>query len=711
MRFDGVIIVDWSAAARPTTGKDSIWIGQAGAGAQAPVNAPTRHAAMEVLCHRIEAALASGQRLLIGADFPFAYPQGFAKALTGRHGALSIWEWLADEVADAPDNANNRFDLANRINASLPGVGPFWGRPPHLDLPHLPAKGSARHRMPFAERRAVEAAERRTQPVWKLYTTGSVGSQALLGIARFDKLKSDLGAACAIWPLEPHDKAEVVLAEVWPSLLTKEIAAVEAQYPCKDAAQVDILARAFAGLPPKKLTAMLSPDAPREILAEEGWILGAGAVQDLRSGLGNTLPELTPPRLRNDCFAMPQGVNWVPVDEALAKLDAALIPLTTTETLPVAKAGGRILAEDVIARRSNPPRPNSAVDGYGFARDALQGDGPYTLPLAKGRAAAGQPFEGVVPPGQAIRILTGAILPDGVDTVVLEEDCATDGARVAFDGPIKARLNTRKAGEDVAEGELALAKGRRLTPPDLSLLAALGVGSASVYRPLRVGILSTGDEIIARAGDPALPHQIHDANRPMLLELARQWGFTPVDLGHVKDDPKKIRARLDKGAQDADVILTSGGASAGDEDHVSRLLRSEATLSSWRIAMKPGRPLAFALWKGVPVLGLPGNPVAAFVCALVFGRPALSKMAGGPFAVVQGFTVPAAFAKRKKAGRREYLRARLNGDGHAEVFRSEGSGRISGLSWAEGLVELPDGAADIEPGTPVRFIPYGSFGL
>jgi molybdopterin molybdotransferase len=711
VRFDGVIIVDWSAAAKPTTGKDSIWIGQAGSGVQPPVNAPTRHAAMEVLQSRIEVARASGQRLLIGADFPFAYPQGFAKALTGREGALALWQWLAAEVQDAPDNANNRFELANRINKGFPGVGPFWGCPAHLDLPHLPAKGSARQYMPFAERRAVEAAERGTQPVWKLFTTGSVGSQALLGIPRLAKLKADLGSACAVWPFEPLEDAEIVLAEVWPSLLTKEIAELEARYPCKDAAQVDILARAIAGLPTERMAALLKPDASLELLQEEGWILGAGAVQDLRSGLGETVPELTPPRLRNDCFAMPQGVSWVPVTEALAKLDAALIPLTTTETLPVAKAGGRILAEDVFAHRSNPPRPNSAVDGYGFAREALQGEGPYTLPLVKGRAAAGQPFEGAVPAGQAIRILTGAILPDGVDTVVLEEDCATDGARVAFDGPIKARINTRKAGEDVAEGEMALPKGRRLTPPDLALLAALGVGSVSAYRPLRVGVLSTGDEIIATAGDPALHHQIHDANRPMLLELARQWGFTPVDLGHVKDDPKKIRARLDKGARDADVILTSGGASAGDEDHVSRLLRSEATLSSWRIAMKPGRPLALALWKGIPVLGLPGNPVAAFVCALVFGRPALSKMAGGPFVAPQGFTVPAAFTKRKKAGRREYLRARLNEEGHAEVFRSEGSGRISGLSWAEGLVELPDDAVDITHGMHVRFVPYGSFRL
>ncbi len=419
---------------------------------------------------------------------------------------------------------------------------------------------------------------------------------------------------------------------------------------------------------------------------------------------------LTPPRLRNDCFAMPQGVAWVPVDEALARLRAALVPIDETETLQVAAAAGRILAADCVARRSNPPRANSAVDGYGFAH-AATGAGVQRLPLVEGRAAAGQPYAGAVPAGQAVRILTGAILPEGVDTVVLEEDCATDGAVVAFDGPVKPRANTRKAGEDVAEGALALAKGHRLRAPDLALLSALGIPEATVYRRLRIGVVSTGDEIVASPDRPALPHQIYDANRPMLLALASAWGAVPVDLGHVRDDPAAIAAALDRGAAEADVILTSGGASAGDEDHVSTLLRERGNLSSWRIAMKPGRPLALALWSGLPVFGLPGNPVAALVCALVFARPALSLMAGAGWAEPQAFTVPAAFTKTKKAGRREYLRARIGADGRAEVFASEGSGRISGLAWATGLVELPDEALSVAPGDPVRFLPYAGFGL
>ncbi|MGB7271296.1 MAG: gephyrin-like molybdotransferase Glp [Albidovulum sp.] len=420
--------------------------------------------------------------------------------------------------------------------------------------------------------------------------------------------------------------------------------------------------------------------------------------------------DLIPPRLRDDCFAMPQGVSWVPVDEALARLQAALTPLTQVETVATSFARGRILATDCVARRSNPPSANSAVDGYGFAH-ASTGKGLQRLPLVTGRAAAGQPYGDSVPAGFAVRILTGAILPPGVDTVVLEEDCATDGATLAFDGPIKANANTRRAGEDMNLGDVALKAGHRLRAPDLALLSALGIAEVSVFRPLRVGVLSTGDEIIADPAQEAATHQIYDANRPMLLALAADWGCTPVDLGHVRDDPDQIAERLDQAASVADVILTSGGASAGDEDHVSTLLRTKGSLSSWRIAMKPGRPLALALWHGVPVFGLPGNPVAALVCALIFARPALSLMAGAGWAAPLAFTLPAAFTKSKKPGRREYLRARLNAAGQAEVFASEGSGRISGLSWATGLVELPDGAVEVRPGTMVRFMPYCGFGL
>ncbi len=436
----------------------------------------------------------------------------------------------------------------------------------------------------------------------------------------------------------------------------------------------------------------------------------AGFIQ-ARLGLGQVAdaPDIAAPRLKDDCFALPPGVDWTPVDTALEQLRAALAPVVGVETVPVQEALGRVLARDHVAARANPPGANSAVDGYGFAHAGLPPGDPV-LPLVQDRAAAGSPASGSVPPGHAIRILTGALLPQGVDTVVMQEDVTLADGHIAFGAGMKPGANARKAGEDVAAGALALAQGRKLAPQDLALLSALGLERAEIHRRLRVGILSTGDEIVA-PGSTADPARTYDANRPMLLALAQGWGYAAVDLGHVGDDRAALRARLDRAVETTDVILTSGGASAGEEDHVSALLTEAGAMTEWRIALKPGRPLALGMWKTTPVFGLPGNPVAALVCSLIFARPSLSVLSGAGWLEPQGFAVPAGFAKSKKAGRREYLRARIGADGRAEVFKSEGSGRISGLSWATGLVELGDTARDIQPGDPVRFLPFGSFGL
>lgn len=422
-----------------------------------------------------------------------------------------------------------------------------------------------------------------------------------------------------------------------------------------------------------------------------------------------TRPDLVPPKLRNDCFALPPGVDWTPVDEALDRLRDSLGVVVGVERLAVRGGLGRVLAEDVAAARSNPPAANTAVDGYGVAFASI-GEGANVLPLVAGRAAAGSPYPGKVPAGEAIRILTGALLPEGVDTVILEEDVTLGEGRIAFDAGVKKGANARKAGEDVAEGSTVLPAGRVLTPADLALLSATGVVEIAVRNRLRVGVLSTGDELVA-PGETADPGRTYDANRPMLLALAEAWGHLPVDLGHVGDDPQALTERLDEATGLADVVLTSGGASAGDEDHVSAVLHASGGLQTWRIAMKPGRPLALAMWQGMPVFGLPGNPVAAFVCSLIFARPAFSVLAGSGWTMPMALTVPAAFEKRKKAGRREFLRARLGPEGRAEVFASEGSGRISGLSWAEGLVELEDGERHVRPGDPVRYLPYAGFGF
>lgn len=416
---------------------------------------------------------------------------------------------------------------------------------------------------------------------------------------------------------------------------------------------------------------------------------------------------IKPPPLRDDCFALPAGVSWTPVEDALALLRARLAPVTGVETVGLNDALGRVLARDCEARRSNPPQANSAVDGYGFA--GAVPEGAHVLPLIKGRAAAGGMFDGTVPAGTAIRVLTGAALPDGVDTIILEEDVTTDGTQIAFHGPLKAGANARRAGEDATGGQTILTAGRALTPADLALLSVTGLSQVVVRARLRVAVVSTGDELV-EPGNPAAPGQIFDANRPMLLAMLHQFGFEPVDMGIVADDRDLLRGQLDAAAAQADVIITSGGASAGDEDHVSALLGETGALQEWRIAIKPGRPLALAMWNGKPVFGLPGNPVAALVCTLVFARPAMGVLAGTGWQEPQGFDLPAAFEKRKKPGRREYLRARVR-NGKAEVFASEGSGRISGLSWADGLVELEDGERHIQQGDLVRYIPFAGFGL
>jgi len=416
---------------------------------------------------------------------------------------------------------------------------------------------------------------------------------------------------------------------------------------------------------------------------------------------------ITPPPLRNDCFALPAGVHWTPVDEALALLRERLTPVTGSETVHVSRAMGRVLADDVVAPRANPPLPNTAVDGYGFAGG--RPEGPHVLLLSDERAAAGPRLTSVVPVGQAVRILTGAALPTGVDTVVLQEDVTVADGQIAFNGPIKAGANTRRAGEDVHKGDVILKAGLRVTAADMAILAATGVDQVDVRVRLRVAVVSTGDELV-EAGETAKQDQIFDANRPMLLSMITAMGHVPVDMGRCADDRAALSRVLDDAARKADVVITSGGASAGDEDHVSSLLTEVGAMQMWRIAIKPGRPLALGLWNTTPVFGLPGNPVAAMVCMLVFASPAMAQLAGAGWVAPVGYDVPANFTKSKNEGRREYLRARIC-DGQVDVFGSEGSGRISGLSWADGLVELTEEAQQINKGDLVRYIPLGSYGL
>ena len=338
-----------------------------------------------------------------------------------------------------------------------------------------------------AERRDCDVVAGAASSCFQLYYPPTVGGQVLMGLPVLARLRHRFGAGLAVWPFQPWRAAPVVLAEIWPGLIEGAVKAALGQagkHAIRDREQVRLLARALAALHPGRLAAML--DAPPQIARrEEGWILGAGHEEELEMA---TQPgPLRPPPLTNDCFALPQGVSWTPVDEALAALRARLRPVTGVEEVAVMQASNRVLATDVAARRANPAHPNTAVDGYGFAAATLPEGEEVVLPLVAGRAAAGAPFDGAVPAGHAVRILTGALLPEGVDTVVLEEDTRSDGARVAFRASVKPGANTRRAGEDVPQDATCLRAGRVLTPADLALAAATGHGVLPVRARLRGG--------------------------------------------------------------------------------------------------------------------------------------------------------------------------------------------------------------------------------
>ncbi|WP_298841808.1 gephyrin-like molybdotransferase Glp [uncultured Roseobacter sp.] len=682
-------MVDWSGGndRGPTPCADAIWAGVARGGrSEEPVYLRNRQVAEDWIASFLREERDAGRRVFAGFDFPFGYPKGFCRALTGEDDPLGLWGWFEAHVEDAPDR-NNRFDLAARINLAHGGKGPFWANALRRDIDGLP-RNMTGYVNPFPKKRLAEEKATGAFTCWQLAGAGAVGSQILMGLPVLERLRHRFGAA--VWPFEPL-KTDIAFVEIWPSLTLDKAP----DNMIRDAWQVSETARMVSLVPPDTLAKMLAVDA-----SEEGWIFGLGFEDDLKTAAA------LPPLLTNSCFALPPGVQWTPVAEALEHLRRNLAPVTAIRNVPVAQATGLVTAAAVQAARSNPPLPNTAVDGYGFAGG--RPDGVHRLPLSASRAAAGD-APGRLGAGEAMRVLTGAALPEGVDTVVLQEDVVVADGHISFRGPVKTGANTRRAGEDVTSGDTAVAAGVRIGAPEAALLAATGVRTVQVHDPLRVAVVSTGEELVEQ-GDVARDGQIFDANRPMLLEMVARLGHVPLDMGRVPDDRAALKQRFDEAALRADVILTSGGASAGDEDHVSALLDETGTMTLWRIAVKPGRPLALGLWQQKPVFGLPGNPVAALVCALVFARPAMAVLAGETWSDPQGFDVPAAFSKNKKPGRSEYLRARIR-NGAAEVFPSEGSGRISGLAWADGLVELPMEAMDITPGTPVRYIPFGSFGL
>ncbi len=411
-------------------------------------------------------------------------------------------------------------------------------------------------------------------------------------------------------------------------------------------------------------------------------------------------------QLTDDCFAF--GGELMATAEALGLLAERTSTVVSTEPVALRQASGRILAEDIAANGDVPPHDNSAVDGYAVAFDDLDANAETRLAVV-GRATAGHPFTGRVGRGQSVRIFTGAAMVAGPDTVIMQEDCASDGDTVIIRPGIKRGANVRSAGEDIKAGSVILEKNRRLRPQDVGLAASVGRSRLTVYKPLRVAVFSTGDELYDP--DQELPAGgIHDSNRYTLAALLEELGCAVYDLGILNDRFETIRDALDGAARHHDLIVTSGGMSVGEEDHVKAAVEALGNLHFWRLAIKPGRPIGLGQVGAVPFIGLPGNPVAVMVTFMRIARPMILRLGGCTDVTPNVFRVRADFSHKKKSGRREWVRARLISDGDGQLvaakFPRQGAGILSSMVDADGLVELPEDMKQLEAGTIVDFLPF-----
>ncbi len=420
-------------------------------------------------------------------------------------------------------------------------------------------------------------------------------------------------------------------------------------------------------------------------------------------------------KLEDDCFVSDK--DRLPHAEAIAILKSRVRPVVGEEEVPLDWAHGRYLAKPIIAPRAIPGHDNAAVDGYAFAHSDYDKERGASFQIV-GQAAAGHPHPGPAAGGSAVRIFTGAVMPEGLDTVAMQEDVRIEereGELFALIPPgLKPGANRRLAGEDTKAGEALVKAGASLRPQDLASAAACGVDRLPCHARLKVGIVSTGDEIL-RPGAPYQPGKVYDSNAPMLLALCQACGTDPIDLGVLPDDAARVRKEFEEAARRFNVLVVSGGASQGAEDYVVRTLDEIGKRHLWQIAIKPGRPMSFGQIGDCVVLGLPGNPVAVFVCFLLYVRPVLTRLAGGNWPEPVRYKLPAAFEQTKKAGRREFWRAKLEkgDDGSLAVakFARDGSGLISSLRESDGLIDVAEDVTKIDRGDLVDFIPYAEFGL
>tara|TARA_B100000676_G_scaffold189973_1_gene186803 strand:+ start:5327 stop:6583 length:1257 start_codon:yes stop_codon:yes gene_type:complete len=411
-------------------------------------------------------------------------------------------------------------------------------------------------------------------------------------------------------------------------------------------------------------------------------------------------------QLTDDCFA--HGDRLMTADEALALIADVAKPVTDPEEVGLDAAPGRILAHDVVSERDVPPHPNAAVDGYAVFHEDLDPDGETRLPVT-GRVPAGHALGRPARHNEAIRIFTGAPMPDGLDTVLMQEDTRLEDDHVVLPSGIRRGANRRHAGEDIKSGATILKAGHRLKPQDVGLAASAGITSLPCYTKLKVALFSTGDEV-TEPGEPLKPGAIYDANRYAVAGLLRGLGCDVTDLGILPDEGPDTRQAISEAARNHHALMTSGGVSVGDEDHVRQTIMAQGTLHAWYMAIKPGRPLMLGQTDGVAFIGLPGNPAAAIVTFLRFARPLILRLGGATNVNPTTFVVRAAFDRKKKSGRREYVRVHLErgNDGllEAHAFEREGAGILSSLVDTDGLAELPEDMTQLEKGAMIEVLPF-----
>ncbi len=419
-------------------------------------------------------------------------------------------------------------------------------------------------------------------------------------------------------------------------------------------------------------------------------------------------------KLSDDCFV--HDKDRMRHEEAVGILRSRMSTIATTEDIALEQAAGRILAEAIVAPRDIPAFDNSAVDGYAYSSDDYAGTGGF-FPIAA-RIPAGHSADIELPPSSAARIFTGARMPAGSDTVAMQEDCEPheqdSTSFVAIPPGLKPGANCRLAGEDVSAGSPVAGAGQTLRPQDLAAIASTGTPNIAVFRKLKVALISSGDEIL-RPGEPYEAGGVYDTNRFMLEGLLQNQNVELIDLGVCPDDREALSALLKEASQTCDAILSTGGASKGEEDHFVEALERLGKCHLLQLAIKPGRPMSFGQLENTPCFTLPGNPVAAFVCFLLYVRPSLICLGGGGWNEPTRFPMPAGFAIKSKPDRREFLRgftvSGTDGSLCVQKFSRDGSGLISGLQAASGFIEISEERTEVHEGDIVEFIPFSQFGI